>query len=85
MPNLFPPAGESAREPAPAPPERDVPTMVMSGPSLVFAAEVRPGAAPGPVFAPKLGRVMMLFPPCTETPGKGGLATFPVPAPPAPG
>ena len=55
------------------------------GAFVVFLAEVRPGAEAPPPSAPKLGKVTMLLPPCTETPGRGGLPVVPVPAPPEPG
>ena len=55
--------------------------MVMSGPCFPGVVLERPGAAAYFVFDPKLGKVMMLLPPLTETPGMAGVPLVPVPAP----
>src|SRR5690349_2052231 len=67
-----------------APPERGVATIVMSGPFRSIFSEAWPGARGSLAPAPKLGRVIMLLPPWTETPDIEGLPP-PFPAPPPPG
>src|SRR5271154_2061385 len=54
---------------------------------LWLLAEERPGPAVGdsPPGAPKLGKLIVVVPPSTETPGIAGSLLVRVPAPPAPG
>src|SRR5208337_4559265 len=60
--------------------------MVIAGPSFFLGVRLRPPMESALPSAPKLGSVMMLLlPPCTETPGTGGLLREPFPAPPLPG
>ena len=60
--------------------------MVIPDP-LCALVEERPGPVDGasPPGAPKLGKLMVVVPPCTDTPGTAGVPLVPVPAPPGPG
>src|ERR1700733_4021868 len=67
------------------PPERAPASTVASNP-LCGSVDDLPGP-PGelPFGGPKLGSVMLVVPPSTETPGIAGVPLVPLPAPPGPG